>query len=169
MGVIVFSEALTETTIVTDIAAAGATHGAVAFGAVFEIGLSDGRFDGFSGFGRLRDALQPALHDEDAFGDRLLRGGKQAFVEPDGMGAGGGIERAGDFASMKTAAEHFGSEFADTGRDGTGDEDLHDVIVVVVDGDIKVLSVKGNLPGGAGKFFGPVFPIGSALLGIDHR
>ena len=109
------------------------------------------------------------MHDHDAFGDGLLRGSKEAFVEPDGVSAGCGVERPGDFQCMKASAHHPGSEFADTPGDGTGDEAFHDVMVVVVDSHIEILSFEGDLPCGAEQFLGPVFAIGSAFGFKDWR
>ena len=103
------------------------------------------------------------MHDHNAFGDGLLRRRKQAFVEPDRMSARGRVEGAGDFHGMKTSAHHLGSEFADASGNGTLDEDFHDVMVVVVDGHIEVLSIEVDLPSRAAQLLRPVFAIGSAF------
>ena len=100
------------------------------------------------------------MHDHDAFGDGLFRGSKETFVEPDRMSAGCGVERPGDFQCMKTSAHHPGSEFADAPGDGTGDEDFHDLMVVVVDGHIEILSFESDLPSGAVQLLRPVLAIG---------
>lgn len=99
----------------------------------------------------------------DAFGNGLLRGSKQALVEPDGMCTGGGVEGSRHFPGVEAATEHLRSQLADTARDRTGDKDFHDVPVVAVDSDVQVAGVELDLPGGAGKFLGPVFAIGSAF------
>ena len=45
-------------------------------------------------FSRIGLFGEPSLHDHDAFGNGLLRGSKQALVEPDGMCTGGGVDVA---------------------------------------------------------------------------
>ncbi len=79
------------------------------------------------------------------------------------MGPGGSVEGAGNLHCVKASAHHFGGEFADASGDGTGDKDFHDVVVVVVDGHIEVLSFERNLPGGAEQLPRPVFAIRSAF------
>jgi len=85
------------------------------------------------------------------------------------MSACSSVERPGDFHCMRTSAHHLGSQFADASGDGTSDEDLHDVVVVVVDSHIEILSFEGDLPRGAEQLLRPVFAIGSAFGFKDFR
>ena len=45
-------------------------------------------------FSRIGLFGEPSLHNHDAFGNGLLRGSKQALVEPDGMCTGGSVDIA---------------------------------------------------------------------------
>ena len=97
-------------------------------------------------------AFQPAVGDHDAFGDGLFGGGQQTLVEPDGVGAGYFVQAVGNFGGVETAAQHLGSQHPDTAADGTGGKDFLNHLVVVIDGDVQILSVERNAPGRADQF-----------------
>ena len=97
-------------------------------------------------------AGQAAVGDHDAFGDGLFGRSQQALVEPDGVRAGDFVQAVGDFGGIETAAQHLRSQQAHAAADWTGGKHFLNHLAVVIDGDVKVLAVERNLPGGAAQF-----------------
>ena len=86
-----------------------------AFGAFADHGGHDGAGDlgrrsallFAQGAGGIGMTFQPAVGDHDAFGDGLFGGGQQAFVEPDGVGAGDFVQAVADFGGIESATQHL--------------------------------------------------------------
>ena len=56
---------------------------------------------------RFRQPFQPAVDQEQAFGDGLFRRGQQTFVEPDGVRCGDFVQAAGDLVGRQIRREAF--------------------------------------------------------------
>ena len=97
----------------------------------------------------LRQILQTAVDQQQAFGNRLFRRCQESFVEPYGMGSGNFIQTACNFPNLKAAAKHLRRQQPYSGADRPGNKDLENAISVVIDGYIKILIFKRYLPCGA--------------------
>src|SRR5712692_5656567 len=100
----------------------------------------------------IRMAFQAAVGDHDTFGHGLFGRSQKALVEPDGVRARHFVQAIGNFRRVKSTAQHLGSQHADTAADGTGGKDLLNHLVIVIDGDVEVLSIEWNPPGRADQF-----------------
>src|SRR5688572_16823201 len=103
-------------------------------------------------------ALQTPVRDHEAFGDGLFRRSQQAFVEPDRVRAGDFVQAVSDFCRVESATQHLRSEHANAATDGAGGKYFLNHLIVVIDGDVEVLSVEGNAPGRAAQFTRPLEP-----------
>src|SRR5437879_7385295 len=97
-------------------------------------------------------AFQTPVGDHDAFGHGLFGRSKQTLVEPDGVRASYFVQAVSNLRRIKSAAQHFGSQHADTAADGTGGKNFLNHLAIMIDRDVEILSVERNAPGGAGKF-----------------
>ena len=59
------------------------------------------------GPGRIGMTFQTPVGDQDAFGHGLFGRSQQAFVEPDGVGAGDFVQAVTNFGGVESAAQHL--------------------------------------------------------------
>ena len=61
-----------------------------------------------------------------------------------------------NFRGIETTAQHLRSQQAHAARDWTSGKHFLNHLAIVIDGDVEVLAVKRNLPGGAAQFARPL-------------
>jgi hypothetical protein len=100
----------------------------------------------------VRQMLHATVSDHDALGNSLFRRGQQTLVEPNSVCTRHLVETVSNFRRIETTAQHLRSQQSHAATDWTGSKHFLNHLAIVIDGDVEVLTVKGNLPGGAAQF-----------------
>ena len=100
--------------------------------------------------------LHAAVGDHDALGNGLFRRSQQTLVEPDRVSARHLVKTVSNFSSIETTAQHLRSQQSHAATDWTGSKHFLNHLAIVIDGNVEVLTVKRNLPGGAAQFARPL-------------
>src|SRR4029077_7157568 len=105
---------------------------------------------------RVGQVLHAPVSDHDALGNSLFRGGQQTLVEPDSVRACHFVKTVSNFSSIESTAQHLRSQQSHAATDWTGSKHFLNHLAIVVDGDVKVLTIKRNLPGGTAQLARPL-------------
>ena len=115
---------------------------------------------------RVRKVLHAAVGDHDALGNGLFRRSQQTLVEPNRVSAGHLVETVSNFSRVETTAQHLRRQQAHAAADWAGGKHFLNHLAIVIDGDVKILAVKRNLPGGAAQFARTLDAYGAVELSL---
>ncbi len=163
--------ALRVAAITARIAARGVLELAAAFGAIADHcrhhgfrthRLSDRSF-------RFGKVPEPAIDQQQAFGDRLFRRREETFVEPHGVGCGHLVQAPRHIDGIKSAAKHLRRQQSHTRTDRPGDENFEYALTVVIYRHVQVLTFERDPPGRALQFAGTLYAARQGDWGIGGK